>query len=149
MLRENLLLGKVLLGLLADRIPHKAALLLDYALLTLSSLLLLALPNALLLPFFVVIFGFSYAGRDVVYPLAIADSFGVRHLAQIYGALMLALLPGGVLGPIFAGAIHDRSGSYGPAFATFALLNLVAVTALCFVRDERGGQRQPSPARAG
>ena len=50
---------------------------------------------------------------------------------------MLALLPGGVLGPIFASAIHDRFGSYEIAFATFAAMNLAAVAALFFLREER------------
>ena len=50
---------------------------------------------------------------------------------------MLALLPGGVLGPIFAAATHDALGSYQIAFATFAALNLLVIVALCAVRDER------------
>ncbi|MFP8875083.1 MAG: hypothetical protein VCB42_11305, partial [Myxococcota bacterium] len=62
---------------------------------------------------------------------------GVRYMAQIYGALMLALLPGGALGPIFAAVMHDESGSYTHAFQAFAGLNLVAVLALCFLRNER------------
>ena len=47
-------------------------------------------------------------------------------MAQIYGALMLMLLPGGALGPIVAAAVHDRTGSYAPAFALFAGLNGLA-----------------------
>ena len=31
-------------------------------------------------------------------------------MAQIYGALMLGLLPGGALGPIFAATIYDALG---------------------------------------
>ena len=58
-------------------------------------------------------------------------------MAQISGALMLALLPGGVLGPIFAAATHDALGSYQIAFTTFAGLNLLVIAALWLVRDER------------
>jgi cyanate permease len=53
---------------------------------------------------------------------------------------MVALLPGGILGPIFAGAVHDRFADYRPAFATFAALNALALLALAWVRDERGAR---------
>jgi hypothetical protein len=60
----------------------------------------------------------------------------VRHLAPIYGAIMLALLPGGGLGPLFAGAVHDRTGSYETAFLVFAALNAVAFASLFALRRE-------------
>ena len=140
------LVSKVGLGLVADRIPHKAALLVDYGVLALSSGVLLWLPHPTLLPLFIAVFGFSYAARDVVYPLMVTHCYGLRFMAPIYGAMMLTLLPGGVLGPIFAAAIHDHFGSYAVAFRTFAVLNAVAVAALFFVRNERvqAGARLPA-----
>jgi MFS family permease len=129
--------SKILLGIIADRIPHKAALLVDYGLLLASSLLLLGLPEAAPMWLFVGCFAFATAARDVVYPLIVNECFGVRYMAQIYGALMIALLPGGALGPIFAAAIHDRLGSYEHAFGAFAALNALAFAALFFVRRER------------
>ena len=131
------IVSKVALGALADRIPHKTALLLDYGLLAFSSLVLLALPNAWLLPVFIVSYGFATAARDVVYPLIITHCFGLRYMAQIYGAMLLALLPGGIAGPIFAAAVHDELGSYAIAFQTFAAFNLLAVAALFGLRNER------------
>jgi len=132
------IVSKIVLGMIADRIPSRTALLVDYALLAGSSLLLLAMPGgAPLMWAFVVLFGFSSAARDVVYPLIIGECFGVRNLAAIYGALMFAILPAGVLGPIFAATVYDHFGSYLPAFATFAGCNLLAVFALTMVRDER------------
>jgi cyanate permease len=69
-------------------------------------------------------------------PLIVADCFGVRHMARIYGVLMFALLPGGALGPIFAGAVFDARGSYAWAFGTYAALNALSLLALAFVRRE-------------
>jgi len=128
--------SKVGFGWIADRIPHRAAMLLDYGLLTLSSFLLLALPDpALMLPF-ILTYGIATAARDVVTPLMIVECFGVRHLAAIYGAIMLALFPGGGFGPLFAATVHDRTGSYDAAFAVFAGLNLVAFASLFLLRRE-------------
>jgi MFS family permease len=131
------IVSKLGFGWVADRMAPRSALLLDYGLLTAAALLLLALPDPVLVWAFVVAFGFSTAARDIVTPLIITHCFGVRHLAQIYGVLMLTLLPGATIGPIFAGAVHDRTGSYTAAFATFAALNALAWLALTQVRDER------------
>ena len=69
--------------------------------------------------------------------LIITHCFGLRYMAQIYGSMLLALLPGGIAGPIFAAAIHDQHGSYSIAFQAFAALNILAVVALFRVRNER------------
>jgi MFS family permease len=138
-LSTAILLGmasKIGFGWLADRIPGRTPMLLDYGLLAASSLLLLALPDAFLIAPFVLAYGIATAARDVVTPLAIVECFGVRHLASIYGAIMLVLFPGGGFGPLFAALVHDQTGSYAIAFRTFALLNALAFASLFFLRRE-------------
>ncbi|MDJ0851547.1 MAG: MFS transporter [Myxococcota bacterium] len=132
------LVSKVAMGLLADRVTPRLAFLADFGLLSLSSLLLLAVPRPGFLQSFVVIFGFAYAARDVVYPLVIADCFGVRYLPTIYGLLMVVLAPAGSLGGILAGWSFDRLGSYDVAFQGFAALNLVVFASLFWLRREKG-----------
>jgi MFS family permease len=134
--------GKLGMGLAADRIPVKAAALANFALVALASLLLLGAARRELLYAFLVLQGFAVAAENVLLPLLVATCFGARHLARIYGALMVTLFAG-VLGQVFAGAVFDRSGGYGPAFGTFAALNALALAALFAVRDER------APAAAG
>lgn len=153
--RNAILLGmvsKIAFGWIADRLRAKAALLLDFGLLAGSSVLLLLLPDPALLWAFVLSYGFSAAARDVVTPLIVSYCFGVRHLAEIYGWLMLTLLPGGTLGPVFAGSLHDRTGSYDLAFQAFAALNLLSFALLLLVRDERRAERRsltpPAPISA-
>lgn len=130
------IISKIGLGLVADRIPHRTAILIDYGLLAVSSLLLLWLPGSLLIWFFILSYGFATAARDVVYPLLVSDCFGPRYMAEIYGALILALIPGGMLGPVFAASVHDRTGSYEVAFLTFIVLNVAAWVLLFLLRDE-------------
>ncbi len=130
------IVSKIATGIAADRMTARLALLLNYGLLALSSLLLLRIPDAGFLQLFLVTYGFAVAGRDVVYPLVVAQCFGVRSMPQIYGAMLLVLAPAGSLGAIFPGAIHDWSGSYDLAFSTYAILNLLAVLGLFWIRDE-------------
>jgi cyanate permease len=59
-------------------------------------------------------------------------------VASIYGVLMLALLPGGVLGPWVAGRVFDTTGSYTLAFGLFAVTNLLALGLLLGIRRETG-----------
>ena len=65
-----------------------------------------------------------------------SDCFGSKYLAVIYGILTLTLLPGGFLGPIFAGAVADRFGSYDLAFVCFAIVNLTGFLLLFGLRRE-------------
>ena len=134
--------SKIAFGALADRMPAKAAILLDFGLVAFSSLLFVAAntggtPGQALLWIFVLVFGFSYAARDVVTPLIIAHCFGSRSLAQIYGVLMLTLLPGNGLGGVLTGWVRDATGSYVPALAALAALNAISWLLLFAVRDER------------
>ncbi len=131
------IVSKIAGGFVADRIPQEKAILYDYGLLAVSSLVLLFLPHPILLPVFVLSYGFSQAARDVVYPLVIERCFGARHLASIYGTMTLTLLPGAALGPLMAARLRDTHGDYQLAFAIFAGLNLFSVAALLLVRDER------------
>lgn len=135
--------SKIAFGVIADRLSAKRAALLDFGLLAASAALLLALPDPRGVWVFVAVFGFSYAARDVVTPLVVAACFGPRNLAQIYGVLMLTILPGGTLGPVLAGWTHDRTGSYTPAFAAIAAANLLAFALLLGLRDERQSSVRP------
>jgi MFS family permease len=130
--------AKLAMGLAADRVPAKLALISNFAMVCVGSVLVLAAASPPLLLGFLVIHGFAVAAENVVIPVMIAECFGVRHLARIYGALMITLFPGGALGPIFAGAVFDRMGSYEVAFGTFAFVNLLALVALLGLRREVG-----------
>ncbi len=130
--------GKIGMGLIGDRLPARRAAVFTFALMTAGSLALLAVGRApWLLPVFLVVHGFTVAAENVMLPLVVVECFGVRHLARIYGALMLALLPGGLAGPTFAGWVHDRLGTYWPAFVVFAAGNVLTVAALAALRPGR------------
>ena len=135
--------SKLLAGWLGDRLPPKASLAVDHALLALAALLVLALPvsSALFFPFLAA-YGFAIAARDVVYPLALAHCFGERTMPAIYGAVMMSLFVAAPLGSMVTSHVRDVTGSYEPAFAGFAVLNVAMLGALYFVRREVGASRR-------
>jgi MFS family permease len=134
--------GKLLMGRFADAVPIRRAAIANFVLVALASMLLLGVGRAPgILPLFLTVHGFAVAAENVVLPLVVADRFGRAHVARIYGALMLALLPGGVLGPVFAGWMYDSGRGYWSAFATFAAVNVASVALLATLGDSRSPRR--------
>jgi MFS family permease len=127
------IVGKLATGAIADRVGARTAVLGNFSLIALASLLLLAPMLSGAMPLFLVVHGFATAAEDVVIPLVIAQRFGAARLGRVYGLLLLALVPGGWAGPLFAGWVFDATGSYAPVFALFAATNLTAVAALARV----------------
>lgn len=129
------IVGKLASGGLADRMGARPAVLLNFVLIAIASFLLLIPGVGAILGVFLLVHGFATAAEDVVIPLIVARRFGSDSLATVYGLLMLALIPGGSIGPVLAGWIHDVVGSYTSAFALFAAGNVTAVVALAMVRE--------------
>jgi nitrate/nitrite transporter NarK len=127
--------SKIALGLLADRVTAPTALRFNTALLFVSSIVLLFLPARGPLTLFIITYGFSSTARDVLYPLIVVHCFGVRHMAEIYGVLLLSLIAG-ALGPIVAAASRDTTGSYAGAFAGIVVLNGLSLVAAWLIRAE-------------
>ncbi len=121
------------------RMSARNAMLLDFALLVLAAIVLFFLEDGWVVTAFVVLFGFGYAARDVVTPLAIADCYGAGAVAQVYGLLMLTFLVS-PLGPILAGLSFDRTGSYAPAIIGVGVLLLVSFFSIFLLRDERAAR---------
>jgi MFS family permease len=137
------IVGKLCVGIFADRVGAKAAVVTNFTIIAAASMLLLlpSVPGGVIL--FLVLHGFATAAEDVVMPLIVGQRFGVKNLGRIYGLLLIALVPGGTIGPVLAGRVFDVSGSYAFVFAVFVLTNLSAVLALALVRTKILEVRQP------
>jgi MFS family permease len=72
---------------------------------------------------------FGYALTSVMGPI-VAEIFEGSHYGSIFGTLTISLIAGGAAGPWMAGAIHDASGSYRPAFLLIIVFCLVSVAAI-------------------
>jgi cyanate permease len=121
------------------RMSARNAMLLDYGLLVAAAGLLFSLEPGWVVTAFVVLFGFGYAARDVVTPLAITHCFGAGAVAQVYGLVMLSFLVS-PLGPILGGLSFDRTGSYAPAIIGVGTLVFVSFFSIFLLRDERAAR---------
>jgi len=131
------IVSKLGAGAIALRLTARSALVLNTLVLTASVLLLPFADRAGVLPVFALMFGVATAARDVLFPLLIAQMFGTRYLAQLYGFIMLAFFPGGGLGPLALAWVRDHFGSYELGFAACAALDGAALVALLLLRQPR------------
>lgn len=71
--------------------------------------------------------GYSYGAIIAIYPVAVADIFGLASSARAYGQIFTAWGLAGLLGPWFSGWLFDRSGSYFIALLIAAILTLFSI----------------------
>jgi MFS family permease len=131
------IVSKLSAGVIAQRFSAKRVLVINTVVLTVSLALVPFASDPRILTIFGLLFGVSVAARDVLVPLFVAEIFGARYFAQIFGALMIAFFPGGGLGPLALARVHDVLGSYRPGFAACVVLLATAAIGLAFVRSER------------
>jgi sugar phosphate permease len=126
------ILGRLLMGWLADRFPKKYVMLLTY-LLVAAGIPFLFLGQQTAIYISAAVFGIGLGGDYMIIPLMAAELFGMRMLGRLLGVILTA---GGVaeaLSPWMMGRLRDTTGSYVVsciALLVIALLGAIAVLAL-------------------
>ncbi len=121
--------GKPVLGWLADRIGIRLTMTIDVALIAAGCVLLLGARYTLPLGLFVVLYGFTFGAPVPLVPMLLADAVGLRRFGSLTGLLSIPSVIGSAAGPIVAGAIFDRTGSYVWSIELFIAI-LIAAAAL-------------------
>jgi MFS family permease len=127
------LIGRLLMGWLADRWPKKYVMLFIYLLVAASVPLLLLASTRTTIMLFAVVFGIGLGGEYMVIPLMAAELFGVRVLGRALGVVLTADGVAEAVAPVLVGRLRDVSGSYVSGFTTlmgFALAGAVAIALL-------------------
>jgi MFS family permease len=126
------LVGRFVIGALADRIGRTLTLVLMQASAGLAYLVWWAAGGYPALVFFSLWFGLSYGGIVSLLPAICMDLFGARAVAGIIGSLYSGAALGNLLGPVWAGAVFDHSGSY--VLVMWACMGLSALAAVVSAR---------------
>jgi MFS family permease len=122
------LIGRILMGVLADRWPRKRVMLLIYAIVAGSIPLLFMAKRPWARPMFAVLFGIGLGGDYMIIPLMAADLFGVATLGRLLGIVLTADGIGEAVAPMLVARIRDTRGSYAGGFGV--LIGLAALGAL-------------------
>lgn len=135
------IIGRLGTGLLLDRFPAQNVGALAFLLpIAGCALLLTGGANPVNQAVAAATFGLTVGAEVDVIAYLSARYFGLRNFGGLYGAMVMALSLGTSFGPLSAGAIFDRFGSYAP----FLMLTTVLLAISAFALFSLG--RTPAPA---
>jgi MFS family permease len=140
------IVGRLLMGWLADRFPRKYVMLLIYCLVAVAIPILFVAhwPGAIYV--FAVIFGIGVGGDYMIIPLMAADIFGVRVLGRVLGVILTADGVAEATAPMLVGWLRDTQGTYAMGFTTLIALAGVGALAVLFLPRNRTADDEPLEA---
>ena len=136
------LVGKVICGLLADRIGAKRMLLVGLALQALSISLYMVTRDLGSFYALALVFGFAYGGVMPLYAIVVREYFGARIMGTAFGAVGFVSTLGMALGPVAGGWLHDTFGSYFWLYLGSFGIGLGAVAIALTFRPPRAAPHQ-------
>jgi len=74
--------------------------------------------------------GYSYGAIIAIYPVVIADIFGVLAAPRVYGQVFTAWGLAGLLGPWLTGILYDNANTYTVALLLAAMLSVLSTMAI-------------------
>src|SRR5215471_4508359 len=122
------IVGRLLMGWLADRFPKKYVMLLIYLLVAGSIPLLFYVSSPGVIYVFAIIFGIGLGGDYMIIPLMAAELFGLRVLGRVMGIILIVDGLAEAYAPKRVARIFDQTHSYDAAFAL--MIGLAAIGAI-------------------
>ena len=131
------LIGKVVFGLIAEKIPVRHAFAI-VSVMQVAGILILLLVHSndqvLLLWPFVAVYGVGFGAVGALMPLMIADTFGITAYGTIFGVMQLLLRVGSAGIPVAVGLSVDRTGEYTLAFLITIVVLALGTAASIFAK---------------
>jgi MFS family permease len=104
--------GKIVCGLVADRVGAKRTLLVGLAIQAVSVSLYVFTRDLVSFYELALMFGFAYGGVMPLYAILVREYFGARIMGTAFGAVAFVSTLGMSLGPWAGGWLYDAMGSY-------------------------------------
>lgn len=136
--------GRLLLGVLADRIGVKPVLIAGLMIQALVISLYLFAHRLETFYMLALVFGAAYGGVMPLYAVLAREYFGTRILGTVLGAATMLSSLGMALGPITGGWIYDVSGQYTWLYLSSSIVGLGA-TAIAFAFPPLPGRQPQTP----
>ena len=127
------IIGRLLMGWLADKFPKKYVMILIYTFVAGAIPLLYFASTPGIIYLFAFIFGIGLGGDYMIIPLMAAELFGIKVMGRIMGLILTADGIAEALSPMLVGWLRDRGGSYANGFGAliiFAIIGIIAVAML-------------------
>ncbi len=139
--------GMMLMGSLSDRTGGRLPWVLSALISVVALVGIITLRGQAMIYPFVILYGFAWGGYAVLIPALASEFFGLRAVAAVVGGVQLGSAMLASTGPLVAGLIFDRTGSYYPAFGLGVALFIVGATLISWMRpvQEPRGESAEQP----
>jgi MFS transporter, OFA family, oxalate/formate antiporter len=139
------ILGRVIMGWLADRIPKKYVMFIAFSAVAGAVPLLYAGDVANMAYVFAFVFGFGMGADYMMIPLVTAECFGVRSLGKLMGIIITTDSLGQAFTPVIVGRLFDINRNYNLGFALIAAMAIAGAVTVLFIRPERAQAKLAEP----
>src|SRR5262249_30263254 len=122
--------GRIVFGLLSDRLGQITTIILTYSISILGTLLLLSLHDPRhywLLWCHIAVYGLGFGARGPVTSALVTQLFHGKNWGAILGFVDVGSWLGGTIGRSFSGFLFDRTGSYTLSFSLSMIMLALAV----------------------
>ena len=124
------IVGRLLMGWLADKIQKKYVMVLIYSLVALSIPLLYFATTPGVIYVFAFIFGVALGGDYMIIPLMAAELFGIKFMGRVMGLVITMDGLAEALAPMLAAWLRDETGSYANGVAALIILAVIGTIAV-------------------
>jgi len=135
------IIGRVLMGWLADKFPKKYVMILIYTLVAGSIPLLYFADTPGVIYLFAFIFGIGLGGDYMIIPLMAAELFGVRIMGRVMGLVLTADGLAEAFSPMLVAGLRDTSGNYANGFAVLIMLAVIGIIAVAMLPKKTNTQK--------
>ena len=132
------LVGRLLMGWLADRWPKQRVMLLVYLIVAATIPPLFYAPTTQTLAICAFIFGIGLGGDYMIIPLMAAEMYGLAVMGRVMGVVLTADGVAEALVPMIVAGLRDRSGTYEVGFLLLLVLAAIGALAVSFLPARRG-----------
>jgi sugar phosphate permease len=141
------IIGRLLMGWLADRMRRKHVMLIIYTLIALAIPMLIAAGTTQSLYGFALVFGLGLGGEYMIIPLMAGELFGVRVLGRVMGIILTLDGVAEATAPMLVGYLRDISGNYDGGFLTLIAMAVAGAAAIALLPARPSASPDPAPNR--
>ena len=122
--------GKVVFGLLAERITARYAMMISFSGLAVASMIVGNPGSPIIMWMSVPLFGLCMGAFGALFMLVTQDNFGLRNFGSITGLMNMSNAVTFAVGPVAGGISFDATGSYHQAFIAVSVSMVVGAALL-------------------
>lgn len=127
-------LGRLVAGLFGDRVSPRLLIVISQILIILGVVFLSRATSRTDVYLFAIFMGSGFGLSYIIGMSMVADYYGAKAFSTILGVLSPIFMVLGSFGPLTAGIIYDRTGSYSLTFKGLIILMLLASVLILFAR---------------